>query len=645
MAIRAECQSCFSVYNVSNELAGKSVRCKSCGTAVKIPRPNQDDELDLFSTDAPSASSPMPLPKRRPASTQKKKSKTSSDPSSTLMKRIGIGIAMFLLLVGFKIAGRLAGKVVAVGTDAVANQVSGTNSLSSPSAISTPALSGPASFSESALFDLSQVQMDLPELNSDRFQLTKHPQAWIYRLVASSERPKSRPASRMELRVSLPPGEHPAGSLPCVLVPPAGTALFTGTPIDRELDNPEHIPYVQAGYAVVTFSLDGWSLSESPSDAELKMAYNDFVGASAGLANAQVAFKFAQTRLPMVNPNQILIAGHSSAGTLALLYAAHQPKLAGCLAYAPQTNVEEHLRPMISNAQVNAVLPHLKEFAHRSSPITHVKQIQCPTFVFHAVGDPVVSIESTRAFCRQLPQVNFVEGSGSDHYKTMVSHGVPAGIKWIETLIPSRTDTQIASSPPPTTTPPPSSPAQTMSSTSSPAVKPATSPAFAMPPGAVPETASRTSLPPGTRALDGISDLSPGQYVLALFANDWKGAEIVEVDSPRQATVHYLGMSEGFDQSLTAEKICIPLAADGLDPTLVKTLEFAILRNPGKEKIDLEPIETCLRENAGYVPDTLRLTSSKREFTVKVIKGSNAEQRAWTAFTRAHIPTRQTTPR
>src|SRR5260370_39041688 len=47
-----------------------------------------------------------------------------------------------------------------------------------------------------------------------------------------------------------------AGKLPLVLVPPAGSRLFDGMDLG-DGDREEHYPYVKAGFAVVSFQIDG----------------------------------------------------------------------------------------------------------------------------------------------------------------------------------------------------------------------------------------------------------------------------------------------------------------------------------------------------------------------------------------------------
>ncbi len=252
-----------------------------------------------------------------------------------------------------------------------------------------------------------------------------------------------RAAAEMKIRIYLPLGSHEKGSLPCVLVPPAGTTLLTGSEMDKDPANPEHLPYVRAGFCVVTFSLDGvpmpWNDGQPVPLGLTRFAYMDFARSYAGLINFKTAWGVAQ-HIAAVDRNQIYVAGHSSAGTLALLFSTHvnqikhSPKLAGCIAYAPECDVEAALSEYV-NSVAPQWLPGGKQFIVRSSPKTHAAGIECPVFLFHSGGDQVTPFSRTQAFHDQLEtlgkDVTLVRSNGSDHYQTMIDEGIPAALKWL----------------------------------------------------------------------------------------------------------------------------------------------------------------------------------------------------------------------
>ena len=233
----------------------------------------------------------------------------------------------------------------------------------------------------------------------------------------------------------LPPGKHPPGSLPCVLITAAGTNLLQGTKIDSisgsgEAD--EHLPYVQAGMAVMVYEMDGGQ--EVDTDAEFKAAFKDYKAAGAGMVNARNAFEYVLQNCPEVNKQQIFSAGHSSAGTAALLFAAHEPRLAGCLAYAPCTNIENFHPPGAYLKLVRAI-PSIGGFMKQASPLTHTQRIRCPVFLFVSKDDTVIKLSDTNDFVNKLrgsnQNVKMQTVDFGGHYDSMISRGIPAGIQWI----------------------------------------------------------------------------------------------------------------------------------------------------------------------------------------------------------------------
>ena len=74
-----------------------------------------------------------------------------------------------------------------------------------------------------------------------------------------------KPGLHHRLWIYTPRGRHEYHSLGCVFIAPAGAPMYAGNVLDTN-DRPEHLPYVQAGYAVVALEIDGqvlWSPDES----------------------------------------------------------------------------------------------------------------------------------------------------------------------------------------------------------------------------------------------------------------------------------------------------------------------------------------------------------------------------------------------
>lgn len=245
------------------------------------------------------------------------------------------------------------------------------------------------------------------------------------------------PGDGMTIWIYLPSGDAPEGSLKCILTAPAGTNLLSGSGIG-ELDelayHDESLPYAEAGMAVVHYSIDG-EVEDEEEEEQIEAGYKAFRDANAGVVNARLAFEFVLARLPEVNAGQIFSAGHSSAGSLSLLFGEHEPRLAGCLAYAPAVNIEDHFSELLENPFASILYPGIKNFARQSSPMTHVDSLDVPVFLFHAEDDMIAPIEETRAFVSELKasgkDVTFHEFEGGDHYDSMIEIGMPRGIEWI----------------------------------------------------------------------------------------------------------------------------------------------------------------------------------------------------------------------
>jgi len=258
---------------------------------------------------------------------------------------------------------------------------------------------------------------------------------------------KEAPAGQMKFRVFLPPNADQAKKVPCVIVPPAGSTLLTGMGIDNveDIPNPEHEPYLKAGFAVITFSIDG-DLGEGDltSDAEFINAHHAFRFSRAGLFNYAQALSQALYTVPEINSDQIFIAGHSSAATLSLLFAEHYQQyfqdpgvIKGCLAYAPSVDPKIFFADHM--ARIKPSIPDVDQFIKLSSPSEHYQKLACPVFLFHSRGDQVTSFQSSKRFADLLKNkgfdVKFVASNGSDHYQTMLDEGIPQGIQWIQSRL------------------------------------------------------------------------------------------------------------------------------------------------------------------------------------------------------------------
>jgi dipeptidyl aminopeptidase/acylaminoacyl peptidase len=220
-----------------------------------------------------------------------------------------------------------------------------------------------------------------------------------------------------------------------VFIAPAGTRLFHGNSLSEDAQ-PEHLPYVKAGFAVVAYEIDG-DLVEKPTDAQVFVAARMFKDAEAGLVNVRGAIDYVIAKVPAIDPQRLYTAGHSSAATLSLLVAENEPRIKACIAYAPVTDLQTWLPNELISA-LGRALPDYPFFLNKSSPITGVSRLRCPLFLFHADDDSVVPVEVSVNFAKLAsqnnPSVKFVRATHGDHYDSMIDEGVPAAIQWLNKL-------------------------------------------------------------------------------------------------------------------------------------------------------------------------------------------------------------------
>ena len=427
MSINVPCRDCGRQYHVADSLAGKTFRCKSCGGAVAA---RADDDFYEDDRPQPTASEfddiPNPYgPGGKTSAGQNRRPSKSSKPAQpsnpvvmAIVAAIGIAGVAFLAIV-VALAGRAQRKrpfaAVRNPKAPVVADFSGEWNAADVTLRTFPEL-GPAQSIDGSAVKLYEV--DFARVPQDQ----------------------NAPAARMKLRVYLPTGDLAEKSLPIVLVAPAGTPLIHGSDIDDGDYYDETLPYAEAGMCAVHYSLDGPDDGES-GGVRTVAAYKEFARAQAGVLNARHALEFALARIPAADPRRIYAAGHSSAATLALLTAAHEPRIAACVAYAPCTDVVKLNQEILANPVARALLPGIREFLAKSSPTSHLAGIRCPTFLFYSEDDAVTPLEENRPFVTGLearnPQTTVVTVAEGAHYESMIDEGIPRAIAWLKEKNPA----------------------------------------------------------------------------------------------------------------------------------------------------------------------------------------------------------------
>ena len=264
-----------------------------------------------------------------------------------------------------------------------------------------------------------------PNLN-----VSGHPQKALGRRIVTLQNRQLQ----QSLVVHFPYGDYSDHSVPCVLVPSGGGNLISGTvpTTNREVMN----CYLKRGFVVISYELCG---AIEPSDArdaqKLSKAYRNYLDVKAGLVNSRNALEFALEHLEMVDPNKIFIAGYSSGGSQALLFAAHESRLAGCVAYCPDTHFSDFDAKKLDGLNF---LPGIGDFVIKAAPITHVSHVTCPVMLFAVMDDDVIPFSEVEAFYRTLRETNpdvmlrWTEAGG--HARPYRTKGRELGAQWIERI-------------------------------------------------------------------------------------------------------------------------------------------------------------------------------------------------------------------
>jgi len=235
--------------------------------------------------------------------------------------------------------------------------------------------------------------------------------------------------------VYLPPNATAESKVACVLVPPAGSRLFHGMSLG-EGDRAEHLPYVAAGFAVVSFDVSGpWP--DAGGAAAQQNAIRAFMNSKLGINDAVEALQLALGKYPQIDPHRIYAAGHSSAGTLVLQIAASSPEIRGCAAFAPVPDLEAHLGAKTIKA-IDSLVPGMAKLMHDESPINQIAALRCPLFLFHAEDDATVPTASIAAYREGVSahhkQFDYIQVTSGGHYDSMIRQGIPKAIAWLTAL-------------------------------------------------------------------------------------------------------------------------------------------------------------------------------------------------------------------
>ncbi|MDB5327938.1 MAG: hypothetical protein JWM57_3507 [Phycisphaerales bacterium] len=236
--------------------------------------------------------------------------------------------------------------------------------------------------------------------------------------------------------IYLPQGTPAKGSLPVVFIAPAGSNLITGMGL-ADGDRQEHLPYVKAGFAVVSYELEGAMATRSV--AEMRTSLPKFMAAHGGVDDAKLAIDYALAKCPEINPAKCYVAGHSSAATEALTVAAADKRIKACCAYAAIPNLRDRFEPALIDA-LEKRTKGFGAFIDSISPANHLADLKDKSILlFSADDDDNATPKAVHDFAAALQnagakKVKLITVPTGGHFDSMIKDGIPAGIAFLKQL-------------------------------------------------------------------------------------------------------------------------------------------------------------------------------------------------------------------
>ncbi|WP_158265457.1 alpha/beta hydrolase family protein [Blastopirellula marina] len=232
------------------------------------------------------------------------------------------------------------------------------------------------------------------------------------------------------------PDSIPGGKLPCVFIAPANTRMVHGSDLKKGSEN-EHIPWAQAGFAVVAYELSGDPGSDDASNGQLQLAAEEFRAAKSGLLNAQIAMAYAKEKLSFVDSRRFYTVGYDSAGTMALYVAEMDPQVKASVALMPAVDVRAWLGVQgMTKIQRNNIVPDAGAYVSKISPATHIARLSQPTFLLYMGNDDKSNWGPAEQFAKQMQDlgkdITVVKIPTGKRYETMIEEAIPLAIQWLK---------------------------------------------------------------------------------------------------------------------------------------------------------------------------------------------------------------------
>jgi dienelactone hydrolase len=256
------------------------------------------------------------------------------------------------------------------------------------------------------------------------------------RLGPDNTAPKN-PGHRGRLWIYLPPGDHAEKSLPCILMAGAGDDPTMGALLQAG-DRQFHLAYARNGFAVVAYETDGALVNPDNAEEEDEAkAVEAFLVAKAGLVNARNAMDYVTSKVPQIDTKQFYSAGFASAGTMALRLAESDYRIKACMAFSADVDTSSNFGPE-ERSRLAKMVSGSGELFTTYNPKMHAPDLKCPTFLFYAMLpggelDPAMLAFKTELEKLQKPVV--LENSAVEEpIGAAMTHGIPRAVTWLKGL-------------------------------------------------------------------------------------------------------------------------------------------------------------------------------------------------------------------
>jgi dienelactone hydrolase len=225
--------------------------------------------------------------------------------------------------------------------------------------------------------------------------------------------------------------------LPAVFIPASGSSMLSGAPLSLT-SRTEHLPFVQAGYVVIAYSLSGWvdpkGKTESPATIQ---AYTQFVSSKAGIENLKTVKELALNLFPFITRHQLFLAGYDSGASHVLVAGAHVKGFKAIAALSPYTDLTAYFKQG-ATVPDTSLYPNFDQFLSDYDPLQYCDVLITPTLLFQAEDDASWPWRTTELYAKRLRKSNahmkWIHVPSGGHYDAVLEHGIPATISWFDRL-------------------------------------------------------------------------------------------------------------------------------------------------------------------------------------------------------------------